>query len=240
MNDIEHWLDTDAPPDVAESLRAARAEAPRRAVVERCVALIGTAGAVALSSVVAGAATSSAGGKTLGAALLVKWGLTGFAAGAVLIAGVELSERAVTTSLAEPSPSSSIPLATGQATRAPPVRPATAAAASFESPTPRSVPLNRPSSPSADERLTAELSLLSRVRAAVDRRDSDTALRLLAEHARRHPLDAQLLPEARYLRLEALELAGRTKEARDVARLILELDPRGPHAARARECLEKE
>jgi hypothetical protein len=242
MNDIEPWLDTDAPLDVAESLRAARSEAPRRAVVERCVTLIGAAGAVALSSSVAGAAASGAGGKALGAALLVKWGLAGFAGGVVLIAGVELTERASQTSKSQPQPRSPPPMAssTGPATDAPPVRPAAPPLASVESPVRRSVPLDRAPGSSTDQRLAAELSLLSSVRAAIDRRDADTALRLLVEHARRHPMDARLLPEARYLRLEALELAGRPSEARDVARRILELDPRGPHAARAREVLEKE
>jgi hypothetical protein len=96
------------------------------------------------------------------------------------------------------------------------------------------------SSPSVDERLAAELALLSNVRAAIDRRDAGTALLLLAEHDHRYRSGAQLLPEARYLRLEALELAGRRDDARAAARKILERDPRGPHAARAREVLEKE
>jgi hypothetical protein len=240
MNDIEPWLDTDAPPDVAESLRAARSEAPRRAVVERCVTLIGTGGAVALSSSVAGAAASGAGGKALGAALLVKWGLAGFAGGAVLIAGIELTERAAKVARTQPPPPPSVTSSSGPAADASPVRPATAPLASVESPTPRSVSPDRPSGPSVDERLAAELSLLSSVRAAIDHRDADTALRLLVEHSRRYPTDARLLPEARYLRLEALELAGRRQDARDVARRILELDPRGPHAARAREVLDKE
>jgi hypothetical protein len=239
MNDIEPWLDTDAPPDVAESLRAARAEAPRRAVVERCVTLIGAAGGVALSSSLAGAATSGAGGKVVGAALPVKWGLAGFAVGTMLMGGIELTQRAVAPSVAEPAPPSAA-LSSGPATVAPPVRPVTTGLASAEPPTPRSVPPNRPPGPNADERLAAELALLSGVRAAIDRHDTDTALRLLAEHARRDPTDARLLPEARYLKLEALVLAGRREEARDVARRMLELDPRGPHAARAKEILEKE
>lgn len=239
MNDIEPWLDTDAPPDVAESLRAARVEAPRRAVVERCMTLIGTAGGVALSSSVAGAAASGAGGKALGAALPVKWGLAGFAAGTMLMGGVELTQRSVAPSVAEPPPPSTA-LSSNPATVAPPFQPVTAGSASPEPLAPPSVPVNRPSSPSADERLSAELALLSGVRAAIDRHDTDTALRLLVEHARRYPTGAQLLPEARYLKLEALALAERREEARDVARRILELDPRGPHAARAKEILKKE
>lgn len=240
MNDIEPWLDTDAPPDIAESLRAARAEAPRRAVIERCMTLVGTGGIVALSASAVGAATSGAGGKALGATLLVKWGLAGFAAGTVLLAGVELTRRAAPPSVAEAPPPSSVAAPSGAASSAPPVSPATEPSASVEPPTPRSVSLNRPSTPSADadERLTAELALLSGARAAIDRRDAGSALRLLAEHAERYPNDARLQPEARYLRLEALELGGRPEEARDVARRMLELDPRGPHAARAREILE--
>ena len=37
-----------------------------------------------------------------------------------------------------------------------------------------------------------------------------------------------------------LVLAGRREEAKSVARRIVEQDPRGPHASRAREVLEKE
>jgi hypothetical protein len=239
MNDIEPWLDTDAPPDVAESLRAARAEVPRRAVVERCTRLAGMAGVVALSSSVAEAGVAGGGGKALGAVLLAKWGLAGFAAGAVLLGGVELTRRSVAPRVAAPpvptvAPSSGpAPVATALVA---PVLPA----ASVEPPAARGAPVQRPTGPNADERLTEELSLLSGVREAVDRHDADTALRLLGEHARRYPTDARLLPEARYLRLEALVLGGRREEARDAARRILELDPRGPHAARAREVLEKE
>lgn len=239
MTDFEPWLDTDAPPDVAESLRAARAEVPRRAVVERCVALVGAGGAVGLSASTAAAGSYGVAGKAMGVTALAKWGLAGFAAGSVLMAGVELTTRvatppAATRAAAAPSIATpSIPMS-----RSLPVERLPEPRASAEPRARRATPV--PSNPSVDERLAAELALLSNVRAAIDRRDAETALLLLAEHDHRYRAAAQLLPEARYLRLEALELAGRRDDARAAARRILDLDPRGPHAARAREVLEKE
>jgi hypothetical protein len=239
MNEIEPWLDGDAPADVAEGLRAARAEAPPRAALERCIALVGTAGAVGLATSVAGAASYGAGGKAVGFLGLAKWGLTGIAAGSLLMAGVEIAGR-----VSAPPPVPSVPALRITEPEVPFSKPAPAPvpSPSVAAPPPphqKAAPKDTPTA-TADERLAAELRLLNDVRAAVDRRDSAAALRLLAEHDRRYPTDAQLRPEARYLRLEALELAGRRDEAVSVARGILELDPRGPHAARAREILEKQ
>jgi hypothetical protein len=241
MNDIEPWLNGDVPPNIAESLLAARAEAPRRIALERCMAMIGSAGAVGLTASAASAASHGA-GKAVGLAAIVKWGLTGVAAGTLLTGGVEMARRMTAPS---PMPSAvaasatvrSLPSAThakpARVVAPPPARSAELPAAHLRAP-------QVASAPSVDERLAAELALLNDVRAAVDRRDTDSALRLLSEHERRYPSDAQLRPEARYLRLEALELAGRHEEARGVAQRILERDPRGPHAARAKEVLEKE
>jgi hypothetical protein len=244
MNDIEHWLDDDAPADVAESLRAARAEAPRRATVERCLALVGVAGAVGLSSSLASAASYGAGGKAAGVAGLATWGLSGFAAGAVLMAGIEITERVLAPPRVAPPPAPSVLVSSTSRPDVPRAESAPVMSAappkSVAPSAPRPPSANGASSPTADERLAAELSLLSDVRAAIDRRDASTALILLEQHDRRYRASAQLQPEARYLRLEALELAGRRDEAAEVARRLLELDPRGPHSARARRILEKE
>jgi hypothetical protein len=239
MNDIEPWLGGDAPPDVVESLRAARAEAPRRVALERCIAVVGAASAVGLSTSVAGGAYG-AGGKAVGLAALVKWGLSGVAAGTLLMGGIEIADR-----VSAPLPVSSFRAPSVAMPNVPIAKPLPVVSSSpstpfAEPPAQQRAAPKELSVPSVDERLAAELSLLNDVRAAVDRRDTESALRLLAEHDRRYPTDAQLRPEARYLRLETLERAGRREEARSVARRILELDPHGPHAARAKEVLEKE
>jgi hypothetical protein len=239
MNDIEPWLNGDVPPNIAESLRAARAEAPRRFALERCIATVGAAGAVALSASAASAA-SYGGAKAIGLAAIAKWGLTGVAAGTLLMGGVALV-RTVATPAPVPvvhAPSVVVPSVLSAQPAPVVVAPQPARSAEppmAQRPTPQVV-----STPSVDGRLAAELALLNDVRAAVDRRDTESALRLLAEHERRYSSDAALRPEARYLRLETLELGGRYDEARAVARRILELDPRGPHAARAKAILEKE
>ena len=94
MIDIEPWLLTDAPHDVAESLRAARAEAPRRVAVERCVALVAASSAVGLSTSLASAASYGAGGKAAGLVALVKWGLSGVPMGTALVTGDEVNVHA--------------------------------------------------------------------------------------------------------------------------------------------------
>jgi hypothetical protein len=239
MNDIEPWLNGDAPSDVAESLLAARAEAPRKVALERCIAMLGTAGAVGLTASAASSASYGA-GKSAGLAALAKWGLSGVAAGALLVGGVEIARN-----FTSPAPVPAVVAPSVALPNLPSAMPAPVVAAPPRVPSAEPPPAQRSAPklvdvPSDDARLAAELRLLNDVRAAVDRRDTDSALRLLAEHDRRYGADGELRPEARYLRLEALERAGRREEARGVARLILELDPRGPHAARAKEVLEKE
>jgi hypothetical protein len=92
---------------------------------------------------------------------------------------------------------------------------------------------------SPDERLAEELALIDRVRTSVDSRNTALASTLLAEHERRFGKSAQFAPEARYLRLEIMVATGRSEEARHLAHEILERDPAGPHAARARALLKE-
>jgi hypothetical protein len=84
-----------------------------------------------------------------------------------------------------------------------------------------------------DAQLAAELSMLDSARQALARGNASSAVRLLNDYDARfaHPT---LLPEALYLRLEALTMQGDQPEIQAVARRLLRSSPGGPHAARAR------
>ncbi len=84
--------------------------------------------------------------------------------------------------------------------------------------------------------LAAELGVLDSARQAVSAGNAPRALNALNDYDARfsHP---NLLPEALYLRLEALTLQGDAAGTQAVARRILRSYPSGPHAARARAVL---
>lgn len=253
MSDIEHWLDGDVPDEIGEYLRAARAEAPRSELVERCAVAV-AAGGIALAAaaskssfgVGSGLLGSSSGAGAVTGLALVKWGAGGVLAGTLFATGIGLavriddgarriesaSERGV--HLPAPLPSGGAPVP-----KAPLPAPLTAPAATAvnSSATTRSKAVASASTP--DTRLTEELSLLGRARASIDARNTTLAGELLAEHERRFGQSARLSPEARYLRLELLADTGRREEARALAREILKRDSSGPHVARARAVLEE-
>jgi len=93
-----------------------------------------------------------------------------------------------------------------------------------------------PSAPDSDAQLAAELSLLDRARQALAAGNASSAVRSLNDFDSRfaHP---NLLPEALYLRLEALTQQGDRPGTEAVARRLLRASPEGPHAARARAVL---
>lgn len=250
MTDIEPWIEGDAPADVAEWLGAARRERPRDDVIERCAVLV-AAGTVGL---VATAAKPIAGGSGLvgtstAALTLLKWGAGGVLAGTLFATGTHFARLASSPTVPrEPAGASSVSVEAAPA-RAP-VSPATreieAAALSEESaPPPKALAAKAATVPggsrnaSPDERLAEELALIERVRASVDAKNPSVASALLAQHERRFGKSAQFAPEARYLRLEVAVAMANTGEARRLAHEILERDPAGPHAARARALLKE-
>lgn len=249
MSDLERWIDGDAPDDVAALLRAARAEAPSAGALERALAGA-AAGAAALGATAAAAAAgapstaAAAGGAvTAGGALslaaLAKPLLGGFLAGAIFCAGV---------AVVSPPPSPLVAPTAASATAAAPA----ALAASVPAGAPATPALDAPgaalpASPASllapaassleDAALQAEVSLVDRVRRALDSGDPEAALVLLERHAREHGAAGRLAPEARALRLEALVRLGRKGEARAVAREILAQDRGTPHQAKAEAAL---
>lgn len=92
------------------------------------------------------------------------------------------------------------------------------------------------SSPSARAKSTiaAEVLALDRARVELAQGRPNSALLLLDACEEESPGGRSLIPEALYLRAEALLSAGRTDDAALVAERLLALDPRGPYAERAR------
>jgi len=95
-------------------------------------------------------------------------------------------------------------------------------------------------SPSIDDAagapLAAEVTFVDRGRALFQRGDATGALGALAGYERtfREP---RLMPEVLYLRMEATLLAGDKARANDIARRVVRVYGKGPHAARARAIL---
>jgi hypothetical protein len=260
VSELEHWLESGAPADIAEWLEAARAEQPSRRVVERSAALAATA-VVTTAATASGAALEAASGGSLGAAakggalVLAKWGLAGMIAGSAVAGGSALVTRhyaappepvrslVATTAVSAPAPARELRFTRGVASVASvasstPPAPTSAAAAPSGSAHARAAAATSSALP--DARMSAELLLLERAQASADAGDTSVALRLLNEHDRRFGANATLSPEARYLKLEVLRASGRAAEAQGVAREILTRDADGPHTSRARQLLREE
>jgi hypothetical protein len=86
--------------------------------------------------------------------------------------------------------------------------------------------------------LAAEVALVDRARAALASGEPSRSLRELDRYEALFP-ERRLEPEVLYLRMEAHLLAGHDVMARETAERSVRLFPKGPHAARARQILEK-
>ncbi|HET7543034.1 MAG TPA: hypothetical protein VFK05_24340 [Polyangiaceae bacterium] len=130
-----------------------------------------------------------------------------------------------------PSPASAPEVAEAPAAAKPPA-PSNAALSAAAAPPVSGVPAEV----IRDAQLAAEVSVLDRARQALALGDASGAVRSLNDYDARftHP---NLLPEALYLRLEALTLQGDQPGSKAVARRLLRSFPEGPHAARARAVL---
>jgi len=84
-----------------------------------------------------------------------------------------------------------------------------------------------------DTSLSAELAIVRRVRAALERDDATAALAAIAEHERRFAT-GQLVEERKSLRVEALCRAGKPAQARAEATTFLREHPGSAHADRVR------
>ena len=94
-------------------------------------------------------------------------------------------------------------------------------------------------SASPAETLSHEIAIIDRARGLLAAGHASEAMAALDEYERRFA-QRHFAPEALYLRLEALLVAGRTTEARALARRLLASYPTSPHSEKARHLLERE
>jgi len=247
-------------------LSAAREEQPKHTAIEHTLAVVGvgtvlaTAAASSSAASVAGtvgaqglAAVASAKG-ALGTTLLVvvKWLGAGVIIGLVATSAayvasqpnapaaqpskpkVALAKQATPEKPALAVPSTAAPSAR-EVTEVPTAKfpaPSNAALSATAAPAMGGVPAEV----AQDAQLAAEVSVLDRARQALAQGNAAGAVVSLNEYDARfaHP---NLLPEALYLRLEALTLQGDQPGTQAVARRLLRSFPGGPHTARARAVL---
>lgn len=220
-----------------------------------------TAGASAAGGALAAGASGGAVASKLGSAglagLTVQWLALGALGGAVVVGGAELTRPAAplpaaampSASASDPAPQRARVVRTEPALGvASPVEPPLASAAprgALAGPAPSAAAAATGSGPGAgvepaigrfpgapsSASLAAELADIDRARRALAQGDAAASLAALDAYDR---APGVLRPEAVVLRAEALVRAGRTEEARALARRELASAPRGPQAARLR------
>jgi hypothetical protein len=242
----------------AELLRAGATEQPHGAGMERTLAALGVSGALltttaAASGAAAGAglataATGATAAKAMSTLLLVKW------IGVGVVGGVGLAgAAAVVSEPAAPVPSvvsavASAPRAATQP-RVAVVEPMAAAEAEaplamvveppvVAAPPPGQVTSPRQAALDVGAPLAAEVAFIDRARALLAQGRTEQGLSLLGGYEQQFP-EARLLPEVLFLRLETCDRLGRAAEARSAAERLVGGFPNSPHAARARQLLER-
>jgi hypothetical protein len=255
MTEPKRWLEDGPPEAIARVLSAARSEQPGEAGLRRTLASVGVgiAGAAATGKAAAVGISSSStllsGAKVLA---LVKWGAAGVVVTAAVVGAVAIArtfapssqtarvERALPSAAIAPSaPVLASPAITPAAEAIP-------SAANEGQAARRDMAASRPSAAARTppreildaEQLQEERRLLDRAHSRlVAGRPSET-LSAVDQYQARFTNPA-LLPEALYLRMEAVLVLGRKTEARRLAERIVASYPDGPHAARARSVVEQ-
>ena len=259
MSDPDRIVDGHPSALARELLRAAAEERPPQSLLERTLHTSGLGGSAALgvglsssaSAANAGGASGSASGVWLFAIKSI--GLASVTAALATGAALQWSTSAVESSLPRtvpvlrkaapqldtPPAAVSAPQTEAQSLNE---QPRASAVERFE---PKQPPARGPHGDSAAERslpsvlLREEAALIDQAREAVAGGNGAPALRVLDLHARRFSRP-YFLPEALYLRMQALRLAGNPRAARKVAERLLATSPNGPQAASARALLRAE
>lgn len=179
----------------------------------------GSASAAALSG--ASAAPAASGSAT--GLVALKW------IGAVAVAASALTAGYVAFAPADPEPVAPKAPAQKVAARAvePPPAPVVDSEPAPEAPVAPRAARSAPEKAKKPETLAEELDLLHDAQAKWRNRDAAGALELIAQHKKRYPKSA-LAPERDALRVFSLCAAGRTDEARAVARRSFANAPRSP------------
>ncbi len=218
-------------------VRAGAAERPSSRSMARTLSALGV-GATTLGIATSVGATSHVGKLTL--ALVGKWAGVGLASG-VVVATVAYGTARLSSSPPKlpppPVPPSAAPAVAPTARAISSPAPASPRDETSPAPAPRHPsPKSAVSDDAAGAPLSAELVLVDRGRAFLQRGEPLAALSALDRYERDFA-EARLLPEVLYLRMEAFKELGRSAQARGVAQQLAQSFPRSPHAAKARAVL---
>ncbi len=238
MSDPPRLCD-DHNPRIAALLRAAQREPHPERDFEKALAAVGAGGALIGASQSAAAATAI--GK-VGFWSLAKWAGVGLVSGLVTVGGAHVAEKMLASTPVPPvTPTERIE----QRVAAPAAQPVPISEAQPEAPVTvpqRAAPIARNANPVATpaagsapktDPVTVEVLLIDEARRALARGRAQEALAALARYRAEAPTQ-RLLPEARYLEMEAYLAKGDAAAARRAAQTLIERYPSAPHAARAR------
>jgi hypothetical protein len=250
MTDPERLLDN-LPGDLGRTLiEAGVDEQPSDAARRRALVALGIGvpvfgiagvalGASAAQGAAAGSASALASGSMVTGIVIAKWLGAGVVAGALATATAHYAQQPAVSERP-------VPVAT-VAVVAPPVKPAAppvavianAPAALDPKPEPaRAVAPAEVSIPQDATPLAREVAFVDRARALLEGGSARAAAEALSTYEREFE-QPKLLPEVWFLRMRAAESAGDSAGARILATRLVEVFPRSPHTARARELLAK-
>jgi TolA-binding protein len=243
VTDPERLRNEAESPNARTLLSAARDEQPSEALLERTLLAVGAGSAVFGASAGASAATTATSAKASGLLGAAKWLGVGALGGALLTTAAYETRDALRPAaplnstvtpavnrVSEPralpehhDPAKTEDLAEPTATQraAVPLAPAGAATSTPKAERDRALAL------------AAEVAALDAARQALSGGDPSRALSLLDAYRNRFP-EAQLLPEALHIRMEALYARGDRAAAARIAERLLAGFPLSPHVARAR------
>lgn len=264
MSEPKRWLEESIPRDVERLVRAAQAEQPGEASLERTLAALGIGLGATGVATAAGAAAASVNATAkvtapITVGLLAKWAAYGATLGTLSVGAATIARnppwlapapsveppaqlRPDSIRVAPPVPDPAVvaPGSAGSVTEPVTAPPAGAAAAPASG-----MPLGAaPAAVAASdaslgaETLAAEVKTVDRARAALASGRAAQTLTVLDEYERNFS-EGRFAPETLYLRMEAFVSLGRMAQARAAAGRLLTSYPNGPHSARARVVFTK-
>lgn len=261
MSELKRWTDEGAPQAIERLLKAAELEEPSAVSMANTLTRLGVTAAVTSGAAASGAAGASplsgaaAAGKLSGLALaatFAKWVALASTVGGLGVAvyTVTSDEPAATPApivAAPPAPVSTAP----QHPSAPSVELAPPSAAPARSVAVRARSTRSTRSSAAEnarddgaanaipaETLAAEIAGIDRARGLLAAGRYGAATAALDDYERRFPRQ-HFAPEVLYLRMEAAQGAGRTDEARGLARSLLARYPSSPQSEKAKRLVDQ-
>jgi hypothetical protein len=251
MTDPERLLDN-LPGDLGRTLiEAGVDEQPSDAARRRALVALGIGvpvfgiagvalGASAAQGAAAGSASALASSSMVTGIVIAKWLGAGVVAGALATATAHYAQQPAVSERAVPVATVAV-VAPPAEPVAPPV-PAVVQAPAVEEPEEpepaRAVAPEEVSVPEDATPLAREVAFVDRARALLEGGSARAAADALSTYEREFE-QPKLLPEVWFLRMRAAESAGDTAGARILATRLVDVFPRSPHTARARELLAK-